>query len=141
MFYKKFAAVVLSVVLVGVVPSVVFADVDDVSAVSDGGVEVLSIEDGFSDGADSISAFASAPIPLLITIGFRLLLAVYNAAEIPAGPAPMMITSSILSPAFLIHISLLYNIHYFVKNFSIYSYFCSFIIREISDFLKRICFI
>ena len=60
MFYKKFAAVVLSTVLVGVVPSVVFADVDDVSAVSDGDVEVLSIEDGFSDGADSISAFASA---------------------------------------------------------------------------------
>ena len=60
MFYKKFAAVVLSAVLVGVVPSVVFADVDDVSAVSDGDVEVLSIEDGFSDGADSISAFASA---------------------------------------------------------------------------------
>ena len=54
MFYKKFAAVVLSAVLVGVVPSVVFADVDDVSAVSDGDVEVLSIEDGFSD------AFASA---------------------------------------------------------------------------------
>lgn len=60
MFYKKFAAVVLSAVLVGVVPSVVFADVDDVSAVSDGDVEVLSIEDGFSDGTDSISAFASA---------------------------------------------------------------------------------
>lgn len=60
MFYKKFAAVVLSAVLVGVVPSVVFADVDDVSAVSDGDVEVLSIEDDFSDGADSISAFASA---------------------------------------------------------------------------------
>ena len=60
MFYKKFAAVVLSAVLVGVVPPVVFADVDGVSAVSDGGVEVLSIEDGFSDGADSISAFASA---------------------------------------------------------------------------------
>lgn len=60
MFYKKFAAVVLSAVLVGVVPSVVFADVDDVSAMSDGDVEVLSIEDGFSDGADSISAFASA---------------------------------------------------------------------------------
>lgn len=60
MFYKKFAAVVLSVVLVGVVPSVVFADVDGVSAVSDGDVEVLSIEDGFSDGTDSISAFASA---------------------------------------------------------------------------------
>ena len=60
MFYKKFAAVVLSAVLVGVVPSVVFADVDDVSVVSDGDVEVLSIEDGFSDGADSISAFASA---------------------------------------------------------------------------------
>ena len=38
MFYKKFAAVVLSAVLVGVVPSVVFADVDDVSAVSDGDV-------------------------------------------------------------------------------------------------------
>ena len=60
MFYKKFAAVVLSAVLVGVVPSVVFADVDDVSAVSDGDVEELSIEDDFSDGADSISAFASA---------------------------------------------------------------------------------
>ena len=60
MFYKKFAAVVLSAVLVGVVPSVVFADVDGVSAVSDGDVEVLSIEDGFSDGTDSISAFASA---------------------------------------------------------------------------------
>lgn len=60
MFYKKFAAVVLSAVLVGVVPSVVFADADGVSAVSDGDVEVLSIEDGFSDGADSISAFASA---------------------------------------------------------------------------------
>ena len=60
MFYKKFAAVVLSAVLVGVVPSVVFADVDDISAVSDGDVEELSIEDDFSDGADSISAFASA---------------------------------------------------------------------------------
>ena len=60
MFYKKFAAVVLCAVLVGAVPSVVFADVDGVSAVSDGDVEVLSIEDGFSDGADSISAFASA---------------------------------------------------------------------------------
>ena len=60
MFYKKFAAVVLSTVLVGVVPSVVFADVDGVSAVSDGDVEELSIEDDFSDGADSISAFASA---------------------------------------------------------------------------------
>ncbi len=35
----------------GVVPSVVFADVDGVSAVSDGDVEVLSIEDGFSDGS------------------------------------------------------------------------------------------
>lgn len=60
MFYKKFAAVVLSAVLVGVIPSVVFADVDGVSAVSDGDVEELSIEDDFSDGADSISAFASA---------------------------------------------------------------------------------
>ena len=60
MFYKKFAAVVLSAVLVGVVPSVVFADVDDISAVSDGDVEELSIEDDFSDDADSISAFASA---------------------------------------------------------------------------------
>lgn len=60
MFYKKFAAVVLSAVLVGVVPSVVFADVDGVSAVSDGDVEELSIEADFSDGADSISAFASA---------------------------------------------------------------------------------
>lgn len=47
MFYKKFAAVVLSAVLVGVVPSVVFADVDGVSAVSDGDVEELSIEDDF----------------------------------------------------------------------------------------------
>ena len=47
MFYKKFAAVVLCAVLVGAVPSVVFADVDGVSAVSDGDVEVLSIEDGF----------------------------------------------------------------------------------------------
>ena len=55
MFYKKVAAVVLSVVLVGVVPSVVFADVDNVSAVSDG-----DVEDDFSDDADSISAFASA---------------------------------------------------------------------------------
>lgn len=60
MFYKKFAAVVLSAVLVGVVPSVVFADADGISAVSDGDVEELSIEDDFSDGADSISAFASA---------------------------------------------------------------------------------
>ena len=60
MFYKKVAAVVLSVVLVGVVPSVVFADVDGVSVVSDGDVEELSIEDDFSDDADSISAFASA---------------------------------------------------------------------------------
>lgn len=60
MFYKKFAAVVLSAVLVGVVPSAVFADVDGVSAVSDGDVEELSIEDDFSDGVDSISAFASA---------------------------------------------------------------------------------
>ena len=39
MFYKKFAAVVLSAVLVGVVPSVVFADADGISAVSDGDVE------------------------------------------------------------------------------------------------------
>lgn len=60
MISLKFAAVVLSAVLVGVVPSVVFADVDGVSAVSDGDVEELSIEDDFSDGADSISAFASA---------------------------------------------------------------------------------
>ena len=43
MFYKKFVAVVLSAVLVGVVPSAVFADVDGVSAVSDGDVEELSL--------------------------------------------------------------------------------------------------
>ena len=36
MFYKKFAAVVLSAVLVGVVPSVGVADVEDVCALSDG---------------------------------------------------------------------------------------------------------
>ena len=89
MFYKKFAAVVLSAVLVGVVPSVVFADVDGVSAVSDGDVEELFIEDDFSDGADSISAFASAPIPLLSNSGVKLPLAAYSAADMPAGPAPI----------------------------------------------------
>ena len=100
MFYKKFAAVVLSAVLVGVVPSVVFADVDGVSAVSDGDVEELSIEDDFLDGADSISAFASAPIPLLSNSGVKLPLAAYSAADMPAGPAPIIIIFSILSPEF-----------------------------------------
>lgn len=59
MFYKKFAAVVLSAVLVGAVPCSVFA-AEDVSSVTDGVVEELSMEDDFSDGADSISALASA---------------------------------------------------------------------------------
>lgn len=64
MFYKKFAAVVLSAVvlsavLVGAVPCSVLG-ASDVSSVTDGAVEELSIEDDFSDGVDSISAFASA---------------------------------------------------------------------------------
>lgn len=59
MFYKKFAAVVLSAVLVGAVPCSVLG-ASDVSSVTDGVVEELSIEDDFSDGADSISALASA---------------------------------------------------------------------------------
>ena len=59
MFYKKFAAVVLSAVLVGAVPCSVFA-AEDVSAVTDGDVEELSIEADFSDGSASISALASA---------------------------------------------------------------------------------
>ena len=45
-------------------------------------------------------------IPLFITRGFRFPLAAYRAAEIPAGPAPMITIFSILSPAFL----LFYNI-------------------------------
>ena len=59
MFYKKFAAVVLSAILVGAVPCSVLG-ASDVSSVTDGAVEELSIEDDFSDGVDSISAFASA---------------------------------------------------------------------------------
>ena len=59
MFYKKFATVVLSAVLVGAVPCSVLG-ASDVSAVTDGVVEELSMEDDFSDGADSISALASA---------------------------------------------------------------------------------
>jgi len=59
MFYKKFAAVVLSAVLVGAVPCSVLG-ASDVSSVTDGVVEELSMEDDFSDGADSISALASA---------------------------------------------------------------------------------
>jgi peptidoglycan DL-endopeptidase CwlO len=59
MFYKKFAAVVLSAVLVGAAPCSVFA-AEDVSAVTDGDVEELSMEADFSDGSASISALASA---------------------------------------------------------------------------------
>ena len=59
MFYKKFAAVVLSAILVGAVPCSVLG-ASDVSSVTDGAVEELSIEDDFSDGVDSISALASA---------------------------------------------------------------------------------
>lgn len=58
MFYKKIAAVVMSVVIAGSVPCTVFADTD-VSAVTDGEVEELSIEEDFSDGTDSISALAN----------------------------------------------------------------------------------
>ena len=59
MFYKKIAAAVMSVVIAGSVPCTVFADTD-VSTVTDGEVEELSIEEDFSDGTDSISALASA---------------------------------------------------------------------------------
>ena len=59
MFYKKIAAVVMSVVIAGSVPCTVFADTD-VSAVTGGEVEELSIEEDFSDGTDSISALANA---------------------------------------------------------------------------------
>lgn len=59
MFYKKIAAIVMSVVIAGSVPCTVFADTD-VSAVTDGEVEELSIEEDFSDGTDSISALANA---------------------------------------------------------------------------------
>ena len=46
MFYKKFAAVVLSAVLVVVVPSVVFADVSQhLSAAAPDGYPVLSRSD------------------------------------------------------------------------------------------------
>ena len=59
MFYKKIAAVVMSVVIAGSVPCTVFADTD-ASIVTGGEVEELSIEEDFSDGTDSISAFANA---------------------------------------------------------------------------------
>ena len=49
----------MSVVIAGSVPCTVFADTD-VSAVTDGEVEELSIEEDFSDGTDSISALANA---------------------------------------------------------------------------------
>lgn len=41
------------------------------------------------------SAFASALSPAVITVVSRPLRIVYNAAEMPAGPAPIMITSDI----------------------------------------------
>lgn len=59
MFYKKIAAVVMSVIIAGAVPCTVFADTD-ASTVTGGEVEELSIEEDFSDGTDSISAFANA---------------------------------------------------------------------------------
>ena len=59
MFYKKIAAVVMSIVIAGSVPCTVFADTD-ASTVTGGEVEELSIEEDFSDGTDSISAFANA---------------------------------------------------------------------------------
>ena len=59
MFYKKIAAVVMSVIIAGSVPCTVFADTD-ASAVAGGEVEELSIEEDFSDGTDSISALANA---------------------------------------------------------------------------------
>lgn len=49
----------MSVVIVGSVPCTVFADTD-ASTVTGGEVEELSIEEDFSDGTDSISAFANA---------------------------------------------------------------------------------
>ena len=59
MFYKKIAAVVMSIVIAGSVLCTVFADTD-ASTVTGGEVEELSIEEDFSDGTDSISAFANA---------------------------------------------------------------------------------
>lgn len=59
MFYKKIAAVVMSIVIAGSVPCTVFADTD-ASTVTGGEVEELSIEEDFSDGTDSLSAFANA---------------------------------------------------------------------------------
>ena len=49
----------MSVVIAGSVPCTVFADTD-ASTVTGGEVEELSIEEDFSDGTDSISAFANA---------------------------------------------------------------------------------
>lgn len=49
----------MSVVIAGSVPCTVFADTD-ASTVTGGEVEELSIEEDFSDGMDSISAFANA---------------------------------------------------------------------------------
>ena len=49
MFYKKIAAVVMSVVIAGAVPCTVFADTD-ANTVTDSEVEELSIEEDFSDG-------------------------------------------------------------------------------------------
>lgn len=57
MFYKKIAAVAMSVIIAGAVPCTAFADTE---AVSDGEVEELSMEEDFSDGTASISALASA---------------------------------------------------------------------------------
>lgn len=49
----------MSIVIAGSVPCTVFADTD-ASTVTGGEVEELSIEEDFSDGTDSISAFANA---------------------------------------------------------------------------------
>lgn len=49
----------MSVVIAGSVPCTVFADTD-ASTVTGGEVEELSIEEEFSDGTDSLSAFANA---------------------------------------------------------------------------------
>lgn len=49
----------MSVVIAGSVPCTVFADTD-ASTVTSGEVEELSIEEDFSDGTDSLSAFANA---------------------------------------------------------------------------------
>ena len=49
----------MSVVIAGSVPCTVFADTD-ASTVTGGEVEELSIEEDFSDGTDSLSAFANA---------------------------------------------------------------------------------